>query len=288
MYSVIIPTHNREEILKEVLTSFKKMEGLLEIDFELIIIANACIDETVSTALDLLANVTFKHKVIVEETAGLSVARNRGITESEGDVIVFLDDDVKMNKLWLVGLDKSFKNSDFDIIGGKISLWWKDCFEPSWFTTYERRLLGFNDHGDQLCRATPSMVFGGNFAFKKEVLDSVGGFDTKFGRVAGSKGAGEESDFVTRATKQAFSVGYSPWFEINHLVTSDKIKYDSIKELAIGAGKARNIIKKRTFFKKLLFIVKLPVRIFRVHKKNNKTHAKVIFWDRMAESGILQ
>lgn len=288
MYSVIVPTHNRESILCEMLDSFKNLENLSGINFELIIIANACIDNTVSKAFEILEKTSISFKIVEEEIAGLSVARNRGIAESSGDIIVYLDDDIQLDKNWLIGLNNSFLKSDFDIIGGKIDLWWRGCSEPSWFTIYERRLLGFNDHGDEICAALPSMIFGGNFAFKKSVLGKTSGFDKKFGRVENSKGAGEEGDFVTRAASNHFKIGYSPFFSVQHLVSPERIKYSALKEFSIGAGRARALIKNRSILERIYFLIKVPFRLFKVLRETNLNHARLLLWSRLAESGIFR
>ena len=241
-YSIVFPTHNRTKHICHALNSFLKLDKISDYNFELIVVANACTDSTVSDVTDILKNVDFSWKVIEEDKLGLSHARNTGVLTSVGEIIVFLDDDIEFDQNWLIGLDKSFNESDFDIIGGKISLWWKDCVEPDWFTAYERRLLGHNDHGDKIFQATPSMIFGGNFAFKRQVWQKIGEFKASFGRVGNNKGAGEEADFVMRAVDFGVSIGFSPEFEIRHLVTEDRLSFSTLIKFSIGAGRAKSQI----------------------------------------------
>jgi glycosyltransferase involved in cell wall biosynthesis len=271
-----------------MLESFKHLNEIDIIEFELIIIANACIDNTIYRAQELLLGEKFNFKIYEERVPGLSVARNRGIKESKGDIIAFLDDDIQLDRDWLVGLDKSFTESDYDIIGGKIELWWKDCSEPSWFTLYERRLLGFNDHGSELCAAQPSMIFGGNFAFKKTILEFVGGFDSKFGRVGNSKGAGEENDFVSRALRGGFSVGYSSLFTIDHLVSPDRIKFKSLRNFSVGAGGAHSALSEVSALLWLKGLIKFPVELLKKLFEGNYRHAILFAYSRLASLGIIR
>jgi glycosyltransferase involved in cell wall biosynthesis len=285
-FSIIFPTHNRSNYILHALESFATLEGLLNVSFELLIVANACTDDTVKLTRDKLVDVHYPWKIIEEEKPGLSNARNAGIKASTGEIIVFLDDDIEFDLNWLIGLDKSFNESNYDIIGGKISLWWKDCVEPNWFTLYERRLLGFNDAGDGLFDGTPGMIFGGNFAFKRSIMTCVDGFDSSFGRVGEKKGAGEEADFVTRSILSGFKLGFSSHFEVKHLVTPDRITLNSLTKFSIGAGRAHGALGSRNNRAKVKKYIKL---VFRFVKNvfHSPRHAILVLFNNLAEVKLL-
>lgn len=287
LLSVVIPTHNRATILKVALDSFKAMNLPKNYPFELVVIANACEDGTCEVVRSTLNDVDFHWKLVEELMPGLSVARNKGVQASKGQVIVFLDDDITLEKDWLNGLIESISYNHFDVWGGKINLWWNECREPSWFTYYEKRLLGFNNHGNSIIEAKPNMIFGGNFAFKRSVYESVGGFDEKFGRVGQKKMSGEESDFVTKAMLNDFKLGYSPLFIINHLVTPDRITEKALRAFAIGAGRSRSQMKRRTITQNLVFILRIPKHFFSECKNTNFKHARVMLFDQLAEAGLI-
>lgn len=89
MLSIIIPTHNRLMMLKELLKSIMKQSYA---DIEVIIILDACSDGT----YDFLkhAKLPIKWRYIVNElplNAGGS--RKRGFMESKGKFVTFIDDD---------------------------------------------------------------------------------------------------------------------------------------------------------------------------------------------------
>ncbi len=91
--SIIIPTLGRET-LAEVLQGIRDCEGFQEIRPEIIVV----FDGVAATAPSRLPDVKFL------ETAqhfGVSAARNVGIENATGDVLVFLGDDTIPTKNWL-------------------------------------------------------------------------------------------------------------------------------------------------------------------------------------------
>lgn len=94
MVSVIIPTYNRRDMVVEALrTVFEQKEVPDEV--EVIVVDDGSTDGTA----EALASFGEKIKYFRVERAGVSAARNRGIAESRGDYVAFLDSD----DLWLHG-----------------------------------------------------------------------------------------------------------------------------------------------------------------------------------------
>jgi GT2 family glycosyltransferase len=91
--SVVTPTHRRAENLKLMFQSLKD-QTLSPDRFEVIVIDDASGDETGDVLRDgarMLGNLRYEQ---FEQNGGPARARNRGIELAEGDVLVFLDDDV--------------------------------------------------------------------------------------------------------------------------------------------------------------------------------------------------
>ncbi|MCR5450453.1 MAG: glycosyltransferase, partial [Solobacterium sp.] len=102
--SVIIPVHNSEKYLKECVESV--LQGMKEGD-EVILVENGSSDsswEICCSYSDAYPSVC----AVQLETAGVSRARNRGISAAKGDWVVFLDSDDIMDPGFLAaahGLD---------------------------------------------------------------------------------------------------------------------------------------------------------------------------------------
>jgi glycosyltransferase involved in cell wall biosynthesis len=114
LFSVIIPTYNRESYLRETLASVWQQTHK---DYELIIVDDGSTDGTKAYADSLEGRATF----IQQSNAGPGVARNRGAEVAKGEYLAFLDSD----DLWFpwtleitAGIIESAKRPSF--ISGKI------------------------------------------------------------------------------------------------------------------------------------------------------------------------
>ncbi len=87
VFSIIIPAYNVGEYIEETLQSVYNQTFL---DFEIIVINDGSTD---STATKLLKQVDPRLRVISQQNQGVSAARNRGIKESRGEFVAFLDAD---------------------------------------------------------------------------------------------------------------------------------------------------------------------------------------------------
>ncbi|XVV03364.1 glycosyltransferase [Actinosynnema sp. CA-248983] len=86
--SVIIPAHNEEATIAEVISESARGISLLEVPGEVIVSASGCTDNTVAVARDAGAKV-------VEAAIGKGAAIAAGVAQSEGDIICLVDGDVR-------------------------------------------------------------------------------------------------------------------------------------------------------------------------------------------------
>jgi glycosyltransferase involved in cell wall biosynthesis len=90
--SVVIPTHNRAEILKTTLEKLFLQRG---VDFEVIVVDDGSTDETENAVSSLKREsqgVSIKY--IRQDASHQGVARNRGVEAATGELIVFIGDDI--------------------------------------------------------------------------------------------------------------------------------------------------------------------------------------------------
>lgn len=87
MFSVIIPAYNAEKFIKR---SVKSVLDQTYTDFELIIIDDGSTDGT-KTQIEQFADDRIRY--VYQKNGGVAAARNKGILESRGQYICFLDSD---------------------------------------------------------------------------------------------------------------------------------------------------------------------------------------------------
>ena len=112
--SIIIPTCNRALSLQRTLESVLPQAGRHD-DVEVLVIDNASSDET--------ARVVARSdsvRYLFEKEPGLHNGRHKGLRESRGDLLCFLDDDVVVLPGWLDGVLDVFRDEKVVLAGGRI------------------------------------------------------------------------------------------------------------------------------------------------------------------------
>ena len=105
--SVVMPTRDRADLLGGAIDS---VLAQTHANFELLIVDDASTDHTA----DVLASYDdARIRVLRGEGRGACVARNVGIDASTGDLLTYLDDDNRLDRLWLQGIAWTFaRNPD--------------------------------------------------------------------------------------------------------------------------------------------------------------------------------
>ena len=88
--SVVIPTYNRRSSLERCLSSLAAQSFPVS-EYEVIVVADGCTDDTVELLRAFAPPFTFRW--LEQANQGAPAAQNVGIAAATGDVIVFLDDD---------------------------------------------------------------------------------------------------------------------------------------------------------------------------------------------------
>jgi glycosyltransferase involved in cell wall biosynthesis len=92
--SLIIPAHNEEERLPDTLALYEEaMQHKFGSDFEIIVVANGCVDGTVGVAADAAAILPQVRVIDIEEPVGKGGAVLEGFRRAEGEGVLFADAD---------------------------------------------------------------------------------------------------------------------------------------------------------------------------------------------------
>ncbi len=237
MLSVILCTYNRERYLYNVLHSLAV--GTCR-DYEIVLVNNNSTDGTEAECRRFQADhpdVAFRY--CIESQQGLSYARNRGIRESQGEVLVYVDDDALVNPEYLQTYADFFRqHPEAMAAGGPILPQYDGCEEPLWMSHYTRQLVtGKLDLGSRE-REFPNGAFpgGGNAAYRKEVFDQVGLFNVELGRKGNSLIGAEEKDLFDKMTSRGIRFYYLPTAILYHLIPPKKLTDDYFNRLTYSIG----------------------------------------------------
>jgi len=173
--SILICTHNRIASLRLTLASVALLEVRPEVSPEVIVVANACTDETAETVRTLtLPNMPLR--LVEEPRRGAGHARNAALRAAQGDILLFTDDDIRLPKNWLEKMCTPIAAGDADAVAGKVVL--APHLLRSWMQPLHRSALAATEAMDE---TTPRDLFTANMAVSRNVLQRVPTFDPELG-----------------------------------------------------------------------------------------------------------
>lgn len=200
LLSVAICTWNRAQSLRVTLSSLTRLGVPGEASWEVVVVDNNSTDDT-SSVVEAYRDV-LPIRYVFEPRQGLSYARNRAVQEAGGGLVIFTDDDVRVDPRWLAeyaAAERRFPDATF--FGGTIDLHFP-CAPPRWLrnnlgrfrTAYAARSI---DPGTLIIRKRQDLPFGANMAFRRSVFAGAS-FSPSLGRVGGDLMSGEETEFMER------------------------------------------------------------------------------------------
>lgn len=203
--SIVIPTRDRPELLRQTVQSVLDGDSL---PAELIVVDQS---SRPTQALPARDGVDIRHLELA--TRGLSRARNAGIAAATYDVIVMIDDDVRVQPDWLRRLvDALLAAPARTVVTGTVAAppTTMNGFVPSTTSRTEPETFCGRQAGDYL--------FGGNMAMRRALSEEVGPFDERLG--AGSTFASaEDNDWGYRLLEAGAQIAFVPEAVLHHYGT---------------------------------------------------------------------
>ncbi|MDR3350472.1 MAG: glycosyltransferase [Prevotellaceae bacterium] len=243
--SVVVCTYNRSDCILDALHSLVRQtlsHGL----FEVLLINNNSADATESLCENFSQYAPgFNYRYLVETQQGLSHARNRGIKEAAGGVIIFMDDDAVAEPDYLEKMLAFFgRTLDAAACGGRIYPRFESR-RPRWMSHFLLSLTSSLDLGDKVkIFNRRQFPVGANMAVKKEMFEKYGLFSPDLGRKGNSMDGAEEKDFFYRLASAKENVYYVPDAIVHHYVPDRRLTFDFFRRQALGIGKSERIRSK--------------------------------------------
>lgn len=235
--SIIIATYNNAKSLERTLDSVAKQDADCGV-WECVIVNNNSTDDTalrVSSFAKSHSNLNIR--LVDEAHQGLSYARNRGIAESQGEILAFIDDDETINEGFVSAYIDLFHNHGAFAAAGAVEVRY-DSQRPKWMSYYTEKMIGNPINlGKEIITITSTVTpAGGNMAFNREVFNLYGGFDTDLGRKGENLFGGEENELFDRLRNLGERIFYTPKAIVYHHIADRKLTPEYFDKLSYGVG----------------------------------------------------
>lgn len=235
--TVAICTWNRCALLNETLEHVARLEIPSGVEWEVLVVNNNSTDATDEVLASFAARLPL-HKVR-EIKPGLSNARNRAVCEAVGEYILWTDDDVLVDELWLKAYCEAFTRwPDAAIFGGNIKPWFEGT-PPDWLvrvwsqvaSAYASRDLGEQD----IPLSQEVMPFGANFAVRTfEQRKYV--YDPQLGVRPDSAIGGEETTVIKSMLDDGLTGRWVPGARVRHYIPEKRQTISFLRRYYKGYG----------------------------------------------------
>lgn len=206
LVSLIVCTRNRAERLEAFFAALGRMRA--RVPWELVMVDNGSVDDTQHLLPILSRSLDVRTTIVGAPRRGLGRARNTGVSASRGALLAFTDDDCYPAVDYIDRVVEAFASYERAFIGGRILLY--DADDHPITIRVDTSPIPIPPYS-----VVPTgLVQGANMAFRREVLERIGGFDNALG--PGTPFCNDDVDAVARASAAGFAGSYVPEPVVHH------------------------------------------------------------------------
>ncbi|MGN6475389.1 MAG: glycosyltransferase [Mycobacteriales bacterium] len=196
---VVVPTHNRAHLWPKLAECLARQDW--QAPFEIVAVDDASRDDTQVVLKQLASRMPNLRSLRLPKQGGPSVARNVGWQSAQADVVAFTDDDCLPEPGWVSSLVAALDR--LDVAQGLTAIDHEGGERGAFSVNVEVREFNYYF---QTC----------NIAYRRKVLERLGGFDEAYGHSRGGAPNGEDLDLGWRALEAGFECGFAAEAVVRH------------------------------------------------------------------------
>ena len=200
--TVVVPTHNRGELLGRALRGLLEQTAAPE-SYEIVVVDDGSTDETPEVVAGIGADET-RLRYVRQENKGPAAARNVGVREARGEIVLFTGDDCLPDKRLVdEHLGAHEESGDVGVVG---YVTWHPELTISPFMAFleEGVQFGFN-RIENPENVGPWHFYTANCSVQRHWMEEAGGFDEDF-----KHAAFEDVELAYRMQKRGLRIVYRP------------------------------------------------------------------------------
>jgi cellulose synthase/poly-beta-1,6-N-acetylglucosamine synthase-like glycosyltransferase len=218
--SVVVPARNAASTIDECLRGLQT-QSFPQYRYEVIVVDDGSTDET--------PGIVEKHDVtlVSQPHGGPAAARNRGVTASEGEIVLFTDADCVPDRNWIAEMIRSFGDPEVVGVKGVYRTRQKDIVARFVQCEYEER------YELMARRRWIDFIDTYSAGYRREVFLAQGGFDTQY-----PNASVEDQELSFRLAERGYKMVFNPQAIVYHQHPKTLAAY-SRRKFNIGYWKMR-------------------------------------------------
>ena len=232
--TVIVPVKNGEQTIQPLL------ESLQNLDYDPKKVEVVVVD---GNSKDKTREIVKKYpvKLVIENKKGINLARNMGIKNSNGEIIVFTDSDCIVPSNWVTKIVENFKDPQVSCVGGSAIALDND-FVSQYADNSIVRLMPVFKKREELKQVKPFFGHpaGCNMAFRRKAVEEVGFFDEQI------QYGFDEVEFADRICRAGYKMVLDPEVSVWH---KHRSTFGEFLKQNFQYGKGSGLVFKRKLMK---------------------------------------
>jgi len=243
LITVGICTWNRAQLLDQALTEMHRLEVPSGLDWELLVVNNNCTDNT-DEIIDQHSRL-LPIRRLFEPTPGKSHALNRAVGDTRGEYILWTDDDVLVNRNWMVAYCEAFRrHPEATFFGGPIEPLFAGTLPP-WLDRTWRQVANayaFREFGNEPARLHRRFLpCGANLAVSATAQARYR-YDGKLGPRPNSTLRGEELSLLQTMLADGHEGWWVPDAGVRHFTPESRQTTRFLRGYFFGQGEHEGLL----------------------------------------------
>ena len=242
--TIVVPTRDRATLLPECLAGLARQRTSAR--FEVVVVDNGSADAT-ADVVRRAARADARFRLLQEPVAGLSRAKNAGLAAAEGELVLFIDDDVLVPDTWVETYAAFLRtpHAAQALAGGPVLPVAHDLAPwPRWVGDSTADLPRLYHGSSPRPLGGFEWLWGANMGARRELLASLGGFDESVGNVAQQRGTFEDVELVQLHTSRGGACWYLPDAVVYHRTAPAHARPRALAARAFARG-ANDVLRTR-------------------------------------------
>lgn len=199
MISVILPSYNSETTIEPVLTALRNQSYRKPYE---IILVDSSVDNTPKIVRSKFPDIKYIH---LAQKTDPGTARNFGLKESSGEIILFIDSDCVAQVDWIEKLVTLHEKTNHAAIGGAVFNGNNPKNNVAWAGYMAEFREFIPERGERLVSHIPTC----NISYKRHYLEELGGFNPNYYPQ-------EDLDFNYRLINSGATILFNPEALVSH------------------------------------------------------------------------
>ena len=244
--AILIATYNRADLLGETLDVLARSQTDARFPWEVIVIDNNSKDATREVVMSRRASYPVRLTYLFESRQGRSAALNMGIAATTAPLLLFTDDDVRVDPGWLLAGARALADGA-DYCGGPVVPIW-GAPPPAWLDLTRSDLWGtiaILDYGRErfTFEDRQRVPLGANMGVRRSLVDRIGGFRADLGRSNGRRVLGQEvPELLARSRAAQLRGVYVPEMQVHHHIPAARLTKQYYRRWWVGKGFSKAIL----------------------------------------------